>query len=310
MRPVVAREATTPVIRREPLAPAPEQSATSRARVPAGWLTLHRMVSLAAVLGLLWPEFKAWGDIISAPLPGVTTIVLTGATLALACLVAAAPTEEALERLDRWVLGLGLLVLTSWSAWGLRNSSGYSSDEAAFVHGAASLLLHGHDPYGANLTGSLARFGVPKIYWTYTMNGGSVSTLGYPALPMLVAAPFVALVGNGQAVAFAEVLVLLIAVVVTFLALPRPWRALAVLLCVGFPTLEGFAVSGLNVVLMLPALIVVARRSRRRDREPHAPGPAGCARPRTRSFDQSTGLVRCAIRTRRNPADASGTAGK
>ena len=260
MRPVVARQATVPVIRREPLAPAPEERAPSATRDPAGWLTIHRMVSLVAVLGLLWPELKTWNDIITAPLPGVMTIALTGATIVLASVVAAAPTEETIERLDRWVLGLGVLVLVAWAGWGLRNSSGYSTDEAAFVHGAASLLLHGQDPYGANLTPSLARFGVPEIYWTYTMSGGVVSTLGYPALPVLVAVPFVALLGSGQAVVFAEIVVLLIAVGTTFLALPRPWRPLAVLVCVGFPALEGFATAGMNVVLMLPALIVVARR--------------------------------------------------
>ena len=260
--PVAAPAEPVEVIRHQPRAlvranggPSP----SSEARDAASWLTVHRLVALAAVMGLLWPEFKTWNNIISAPLPGLMTIVLTGATLVMACLVAAAPTEEALERLGRWLLALGLLVIVAWAAWGLRNSSGYSTDEAAFVHGAADLLLHGHDPYGASLLQSLARFGVPSIYWTYTMSGGVVSTLGYPSLPVLVAAPFVGLVGSGQAVAFADVAVLLIAIVTTFIALPRPWRSLAVLLCVGFPSLEGFAAAGMSVVVMLPALIVVAR---------------------------------------------------
>ena len=261
MRPVATREVvTTPGIGGEPVSPGPDGGTRTEPIDATSWLTPHRMVSLAAVLGLLWPLFMAWNDIISAPLPGAVTIALTGVTLVFACLVAAARTEIALERLDRWLLVLGSLVLIALAGYGLRNSSGYSTDEAAFVHGAASLLLHGHDPYGVNLLGSLARFGVPQIYWTYTMNGGVVSTFGYPALPMLVAVPFVAAFPNGQAVAFANVIVLLIAVGATFAALPRRWRALAVLLCVAFPVLEGFAVIGLNVVLMLPALIVVARR--------------------------------------------------
>jgi hypothetical protein len=242
------------------LAPTEAGTESVVARASGDWPTVHRIVSLVAVLGLLWPEFKAWSDIVSAPLPGFATIMLTGGTLVLACLVARASTEEALERLDRWVLALGLLVLVVSVGWGLRNSSGYSTDEAAFVHGAAQLLLHGHDPYGANLLPSLAQFNVPHVYWTYTMSGGVVSTLGYPALPVLVAAPFVALLGNGQSVAIAEVVVLLIAIGATFAALPRPWRSMAVLLCVGFPALEGFAVAGLTAVLALPALIVVARR--------------------------------------------------
>ena len=260
MRPLAARDQTVDVVAPETLTAVPDPGAVSRPREHGGWLTAHRMVSLTAVLALLWPEFMAWNDVISAPVPGLTTIALTGATLVLACLIAAARTEDVLERLDRWLLVLGLLVLVALVGYGLRNSSGYSTDEAAFVHGAAAALLHGHDPYGTNLLGSLSKFGVPEIYWTYTMNGGVVSTLGYPALPVLVAAPFAAIFPNGQAVLFAEVLALLLAVGVTFAALPRRWRSLAVLLCVGFPILEGFAVVGLNVVLMLPALIVVARR--------------------------------------------------
>ena len=260
MTPVAARVDAVDGADRAQLAPAPVDDVRSQARDPAGWLSAHRMVSLAAVLGLLWPEFKAWSDIVSAPLPGLTTIALTGATLVLACLIAAATSEEALERLDRWLLALGLLVLVAWVSSGMRSSSGYSTDEAAFVHGAASLLLHGHDPYGANLLPSLARFGVPSKFWTYTMSGGTVSTFGYPAFQLLVAVPFVALFPNGQAVVFAEILALGVAIALTFAFLPRRWRSLAVLLCVGFPALETFVLAGLNVVLMLPALLVVARR--------------------------------------------------
>jgi uncharacterized membrane protein len=223
-------------------------------------LTPHRLLSLAATLGLLWPAFMAWKDIVSAPLSGIAAVVLTGAVLLLACLVAAAKTEAELERLDRWLLVLGLLVVVAWAAASLQLSSGYTTDEAAFVHRGADLLLHGHDPYGANLLPSLATFGVPPIYSTYTMGGGVVSTLGYPSLPVLVAAPFVALLGNGQAVAIAEVFVLLVATSAAFAALPRASRPLAVVLCVGLPALGGFAVAGLSAVLMLPALIVVAHR--------------------------------------------------
>jgi hypothetical protein len=236
------------------------QRPSFEARELDGWITLHRVISLTATLGLLWPAFKAWNVIVSAPLPGLAAVALTGATLLLACLIAVASTEAALERLDRWLLVLGLLIIISWAGSSLEISSGYTTDEAAFVHGAANLLLHGHDPYGANLLRTLAGFGVPPMYWTYTMSGGLVSTLGYPALPVLVTLPFVALLGNGQAVTIAEVVVLLIATTATFAALPRAWRSLALVLCIGFPILEGFAVAGLNVVLMLPALIVVALR--------------------------------------------------
>lgn len=247
----------TPPLRASASDPPP---ASSEASGPIGWLDAHRIVSLVAALGLLWPAVIAWRDIVAAPLPGLATIVMAAAALVLACLLAAARTEAELERLDRWLLVLGLLILGAWAASNLSIGSGYTTDEAAFVHGAASLLLHGRDPYGANLLPSLAKFGVPPAFWTYTMNGGAVSTLGYPALPVLVTAPFVSVLGDGQAVVVAALLALALAAITAFAVLPRTWRALAVVMCVAYPALEGFAVAGLTVVLMLPALIVVADR--------------------------------------------------
>ncbi len=85
--------------------------------------------------------------------------------------LATASSGEELARLDRWLLGLGLLVLAAWTASRLNASPGYATDEASFEQGAASLLLHGHDPYGANLTSALAAFSTPSKYLTYTMIG-------------------------------------------------------------------------------------------------------------------------------------------
>ncbi len=95
----------------------------------------------------------------------------------------------------RWLLVLGLLVLAATTAGRLAGSSGYGTDEAAFEQSAASLLLHGHDPVrGQPLVGA-GRVQHPRQVLTYTMGGGTVSSFGYPALPLLVVAPFVQLTG-------------------------------------------------------------------------------------------------------------------
>lgn len=249
------------------LMPAPSQAPAPRdalrpgtgvqAAIPLG---AHRAILLLACLGLFWPTLSAWGEIVAAPSLGVAVVALIGGALGLACAVAMAKTEAALARLDVWLLVLGLLVLGAWAASTLYGQSGYGTDEAAFEQGAANLLLHGHDPYGANLLGALSEYAVPGKYATYTMSGGLVSTLGYPALPLLIVAFFVKLTGGGQAVPIADVVVLMIAAVVMFKALPSGWRALAVVVCVGFPIFAGFAVSGLNMVIMMAALIAVAHR--------------------------------------------------
>jgi len=188
--------------------------------------------------------------------------VLFGATLGMVCAIAVARDEAALSRLDRWLLVLALLVLAAWGASSLQQSGGYSTDEAAFVQAAANLLVHGHDPYGANLTASLSEYAVPMHYWTYTMSGGFVNTLGYPALPVLLAVPFLKLTGGGQAVPIAELGALMVAMVAMFLLLPRGWRGLAVVICAAFPTLFGLAIAGDNAILTMAALIAVAYRWR------------------------------------------------
>lgn len=229
----------------------PTSGASSGARA-------HRTVSLVATLGLFWPMLSAWGDIVAVPSSGIAVIALFGGGLWLVCAIATAEDEAALARLDIAVLGLGLLVLIAYSAAKLQVSSGYGTDEAAFEQQAAQLVLHGHNPYGANLLSSLSAFAVPSRYATYTMSGGMVSTVGYPAVPLLVTAAFVKLTGGGQAVPIADLVVLMVATVVLFKALPSGWRALAVVICVGFPILSSFALAGMNTIIMMAALLVAA----------------------------------------------------
>ncbi|MFL5823358.1 MAG: hypothetical protein ACJ764_07955 [Solirubrobacteraceae bacterium] len=234
---------------------------TSPGQAPAEEpLGAHRAISLVAVLGLFWPLLSAWGNIVAVPSGGIAVVALTGGAIWLLVAIATARTEDGLARLDRWLLALALLVLGAWAAQKLNGAAGYGTDEASFEQGAANLLVHGHDPYGANLLPTLAQFSTPTKYMTYTMTGGVVSTFGYPALPLLVVAPFVELTGGGQAVPIADVFVLMVATVILYLQLPRAWRGLAVVLCVGYPILATFAFIGVNVIMATTALLVVAHR--------------------------------------------------
>ena len=196
----------------------------------------------------------------AVPTSGIAVIALSAGVLWLLCAFVTARDEVALERLDRWLLALALLVLASYSAAQLNGTPGFTTDEAAFEQQAAQLLLHGHDPYGANLLTSLSAFSVPSKYATYTTSGGMVSTLGYPALPVLIGSVFVKLTGGGQAVPIATVIALMVATVAMFRSLPSGWRGIAVIICVGFPALSEFALAGMNTIIMMAALVVVATR--------------------------------------------------
>ena len=238
----------------------PPARESSPAAGPGRALGAHRAMSLVAVMGLFWPLLSAWSEIVTVPSAGIAVIALCGGGLWLTCAIATATDGATLDRLDLALLALALLALMSYSAAKLHASSGYGTDEAAFEQGAAQMLLHGHNPYGVNLLGTLSAFSVPAKYATYTMSGGMVSTLGYPAFPVLLAAVFVKLTGGGQAVPIADVAALIVATVLVFRALAPGWRGLAVVVCVGFPILTSFALAGMSAIIMMAALVVVATR--------------------------------------------------
>ncbi len=223
-------------------------------------LAVHRAISVVAVLGLFAPAFNAWNDVVSVPSSAVVVMALFVGALWLVMAFAMARTEGDLARHERWLLVLALLVLAAWAAVTLHGQGAYGTDEAALEQGAATLLVHGHNPYGANLTSALAGYSTLGKYVTHTLSGGLVTTFGYPAVSLLVVAPFVVLTGGGQAVPIADVVVLMIATVVVYRQLPAGWRSLAVVLCVGFPTLSGFAVAGVNAIIAMTLLLVAANR--------------------------------------------------
>ena len=242
-----------------PLAPGARDEPTphSPARVPEE--RVHRIVTLLAVLGLFGVAFATWSTILSVPSTGVASVAgFAGAlVLVVACLTVS---EERLVWVDRAVLVLGLALLVAWAASNLYAQPGYGTDEAAFEQYAARLLLHGHDPYGANLAPALSMYRVPIQYATYLLGGGVVHTLGYPALPVLLAAAFIPITHGVQSVIALNVVALAATVVAMYSLLARPWRALAVLVPIGLPILFGYTVAGVNAIVVAALLVVVANR--------------------------------------------------
>ena len=219
----------------------------------------HRILTLLAVLGLFGVAFATWSTIIPVPATGVASVIGFGAGLALtvACLVVR---EDTLVWVDRAVLLLGLALLVAWAASNLYARPGYGTDEAAFEQYAARLLLHGHDPYGANLAPALSLYRVPIQYATYLLGGGVAHTLGYPALPVLLVAAFIPITHGVQSVIAADVVALAATVVLMFALLPRAWRGLSVLVPIGLPILFGYSMAGVNAIEVAALLVVVAHR--------------------------------------------------
>ncbi|HEX4518784.1 MAG TPA: hypothetical protein VH063_04290 [Gaiellaceae bacterium] len=221
--------------------------------------TVHRAVALLAALSLFGVCFATWSTVVQVPVTGAISVAGFAACLALVLAVFLVRPEQ-LGRVDLTLMLVGLALLAGWAISNIYLQPGYGTDEAAFEQYAASLLLHGHNPYGANLAPALTQFRVPIQYATYLLGGGFVHTLGYPALPVLVTAAFVPVTGGVQAAIVANVLALAATCVVTYLLLPRPWKSVGVLVTIGVPILFGESIAGVNAVLMGLPLMVAAWR--------------------------------------------------
>lgn len=240
--------------------PASQRGTTAPEQVRQAPELYQRVITALAAIGLMGAAFATWSTSVQLPLTGLVAVL--GFIVAMTIVVLAATTRSArhLAYLDVAVLVMAVLILAGWAMSTLYFQPGYGTDEAAFTQFAAHLMVHGHDPYGANLLPALTQFRVPIQYATYTLSGHVVSTYGYPALPILFTAAFFPVTHGVQTAIVAEVVALLVGMIIMFVLLPRSWRALAPLSVVGLPLLFGYSVSGVTAILMATVLIVVANR--------------------------------------------------
>ena len=238
----------------------PAAAGTSSGKGPGTVDLAHRAIVALAALSLLGPAFAVWAGIVPVHLTGLASGLLTAGSLGALVAAATVRTERALRRVEIALVFLGATALVAWAASVVVANPAYGTDEAAYEQYAAHLLLDGFNPYAHNLLPALRQFQVPIQYATYTTSGGVVSTLGYPALPVLLVVPFIWLTGGVQAVPVANISFLVAAMVLTFFFLPRRFRSLAVVVVAGLPILFGYAVAGVNVILAVPFLLVVAWR--------------------------------------------------
>ena len=217
---------------------------------------------MVAAIGLFGPALVAWTSMVQLPLVGVASTVACFAALALVIVAAAARRETTLARLDLAVLVVGLVVLCAWAATELYFYPAYGTDESAFVQYAATLVMHGHDPYTRSLLPALTQYRVPIQFATYRLNGTISATLAYPALSFLMVVPGVVVTHGVQAIIAENVLALGAQLVLAYLFLPRSYRALSVVLVLGLPFLFDYTVGGDIITMAVPLLVVVAFRWR------------------------------------------------
>lgn len=226
----------------------------------AGSFGAHPAERAGWILAGVWTVFvavKTWDGALLAP--AVLAAALVGVGVGLGATVLAT-----LRRgLPVWgqlaLLGV-LAVLTLARAYvAVVHDPSYGTDEIAFDQYAAQLLLHGRDPYGRSMTPALALFQVPDVYRTWTLSGGFVSRLSYPAASFLLYVPALLAGIHMQAAVVTDVLFWIAAAALLWVLLPRPARFAAVLL-LGAGMLFGNAVGGVSDVLYLPFAMVALWR--------------------------------------------------
>lgn len=146
--------------------------------------------------------------------------------------------------------------------------SPYHSDAIANVHRAAELLISGADPYrSVDTLESLDRFGIDREYATHLVDGTPLRSFNYPALAVLLPAPFVAL---GLADLRPLYLALLVgACIAATVAVSASWRPLVLAAVIGNVALaRQHVLAGLDptwAILLGAALLTLDRALRRHD---------------------------------------------
>jgi hypothetical protein len=219
----------------------------------------RRAIAIVVALGLMVPAARAWGNPVASPSIGILSLLLTGSLLAIAVLIACAADEEQVAKLEPLLLGAGIVALLVQSASSLSGPMTYATDSAGFLHAAALALKAGHDPYATNLSWAIKAYGFQPTYMT---NGGHWTFFGYPSLSLLATFALVSVRSGVAAATIVNVASLALTMGLLYRALPQRLRALSPLICVALPILSIQALGGVNEVILLPTLIVVAHRWR------------------------------------------------
>lgn len=219
---------------------------------------VRRILLVLAAIGLFNFVLIAWSSIIPLPAVGVISVCGFAGSALLAVLGAISTRSRTLDLLDWAVLALALVILGALAATELYFFPAYGTDESAFVQYSAELLLHGHDPYKANLLPALTQYRVPIQFATYRLNGTIASTLAYPSLSILLVVPFIWLTHGLQSVIVAILCFLAAQMVLMHRFAPPAYRSVSIVAVLGIPFLTSYSLGGDIVTIAIPFMLVVA----------------------------------------------------
>jgi uncharacterized membrane protein len=99
----------------------------------------------------------------------------------------------------------------------------FYTDSAAFNQLATQLLVKGHNPYAATFRASMLRLNHPADFWTYTLSGGHVAKVSYPAGAFVIQAPFQLLGLHHLGADWIDLFAWMVAAVILYVV--SPWYA-------------------------------------------------------------------------------------
>jgi hypothetical protein len=142
---------------------------------------------------------------------------------------------------------------------GIHTRRYYSTDSAAFNQVGAWILIHGKDPYAATLGSAGKLLRAPSQFWTYTVGGGHVDHVSYPAGSFLMQIPALALGFHHEVVDWLDLFAWVVTVVLLFFLLPVSLRWVPPLLVLA-PLFSGVFASGGTDAAYLPFLVLALWR--------------------------------------------------
>jgi uncharacterized membrane protein len=135
----------------------------------------------------------------------------------------------------------------------------YTTDSGAFNQVAARLFLHGHNPYTSTMASASQLLHTPSDYWTYTVAGGHVNAVSYPAGSFLLEVPVLFFGFLHQTVDWVDLVAWLVTGALVFVLLPASMRWVGPLL-VATPIYADIFSSGGTDAVFLPFLVLAVWR--------------------------------------------------
>ncbi len=135
----------------------------------------------------------------------------------------------------------------------------YSTDSAAFNQLSTQQLLKGHNPYVTSMVGASHLLRPAVNFWSYTANGGHVSSISYPAGSFLFQTPLYVLGVQHLTTDWLDLLAWFATGVLVFLIVPVSVRWIAPLLMLSAIFAIPFA-NGSTDALYLPFLVLAVWR--------------------------------------------------